>query len=299
MVNYIVFMASQHLFILLAALCVLATPWCLRTALNVTDAVSTVDFNNDNTLVAVTLPALNRVHIYDTTNYIIQQTYVPPANGPAKAARFSKNGLYLVVGLNSGQIDIIPGKAPFSNTTSFNVYTPRPNVIFDLATSYDGLKLAVCYTNLNGFVVVSSYLSNSTTNSSNGALASPCGGVKFTPGDDVAIIDGGNAYTYTSASTPACKTKVTTGTPYTDISVRNVAAGNAKIVVSGGATGGSNAYFFTNSQTGCNTVTPTNVPFVNNPVSSVTSVCYSGDGSAYALGSSDFKMWVFGDSTNN
>jgi hypothetical protein len=241
---------------------------------------------------------MNTVYVYDTINYIVQQTYVP-SGGPARAARFSKNGLYLVVGLNSGQINVIPGKAPFSNTTSFTVITPRSNVVFDLATSFANDKLAVCYSNSNSFVVISNYLSNSTSVSSNGAMASPCQGIKFTPSDDVAVIDGGNAYTYTSAATPACKTKATTSTPYTDISVRNVSAGNAKIVVSGGVTGGSNAYYFTNSQTGCGTVTPVNVPFANNPISSVTAVCYSGDGTSYALASSDFKMWVFGDSTNN
>lgn len=287
-------MATHQLIILLAALYTLTTPWCLRTALNVTNGVSTVDFSPDNTLLAVTLPNSSAVRIYDTTNYILQQTYLP--GGTPKAARFSRNGLYLVVGLSNGSINVIPGKVPFSNTTSFTIYTPRAANVFDLAANTGDTKLVVCYTD-STVAVISSYLSN-TPSSSTGPLASASGGCKFTFGDDIALIDGTNAWTNSSTTLGTCRTKATTTTAYTDISVKNV-SGTAKIIVSGGSPGGSNAYHFKNTGTTCNTVTPTAVNFTNPPVSALTSACYSGDGSAYTFASSDFKMWVFNDSNNN
>lgn len=130
-------------------------------------------------------------------------------------------------------------------------------------------------------------------------LASGSAGCKFTFSDDVAIIDSANAYTYTTGPLSAtCKTRVTTTTAFTEIAVKYV-SGSTKIIVSGGVTGGSNAYQFSNSGTTCNAVTPAIIPFINPPISAVTTACYSGDGSIYAFGSSDFKMWVFNDTTNN
>ena len=170
-------MATQHLIILLAALCALTTPWCFRTALSVPDTVTTVDFSPDNTLLAVTLSGSNVVRIYDTTNYILQQTYSP--GGTPKTARFSRNGLYLIVGFSNGSINIIPGRAPFSNTTSFNINTPRSGSnIFDLAPNSLDTKLLVCYTDTI-FVVISSYLSNSTTSVNGTVLTGGSGGCKF------------------------------------------------------------------------------------------------------------------------
>ena len=292
-------MTTHQLIILLAALCTLATPWCIRTALNVTDAVSTVDFSLDNSSLAITVPGINTVYIYDTTNFMLQHTYIP-TGGPVRAARFTKNSLYLVVGLLSGQINIIPGKSPYSNATIIPSYTPRTGfTLANLDTSSNNDKLLLCYSNSPIFAVVPSFLSNPQGTVVTANITANAVDCKFMNGDEIALIDSTNAFTFSTAL--ACKSKINTNASFpafSDIAVRN-ASGNAKILIAGTTSTTNGAQFFANTATGCNTVTPILVPFINPPITGASAACYSADGSAYALASSDFKMWIFNDTTNN
>jgi WD40 repeat protein len=231
------FMTTHQLIILLTALCTLTTPWCLRTALNVTEAVSTVDFSPDNTSLAVTLPGINTVYIYETTNFLLNYTYTP-TGGSVSAARFTKNSLYLVVGFSNGSINIIPGKFPYSNAPIIPTYTPRTGFsLVDLATSSNNDKLLICYSNSSTFAVVPNFLSNPQGTVATATITGNALGCKFTLSDDVVIIDSANAFTFAAAPSlvTTCKSKINNSPTFTDLAVRN-ASGNAKILLAGGVT---------------------------------------------------------------
>lgn len=96
-----------------------------------------------------------------------------------------------------------------------------------------------------------------------------------------------------------CKTKTqSAGGDFTDLSVKNSTAAQIKVVLAGGGASGSlqnSGYYFTNTGTSNTLVTANGVPFTNQPVTTITSACYSSDGSTYALASNDYKLWVFND----
>jgi len=297
-------MALYHLFVALALLTPLSSSWCLRTSINVTDTINTIDFSPDGTLVAIAMSGVNAVNIYDTTNYVLQFAYTPPWS-TIKAARFSRNGTYLAVGLSSGFVIIINGKSPFSSSSIFSYQVISSSSIFDLALNNGGDKMLVCFSNSNSFAVAKNFASSSPTITTL-SIGQNSGGCKWTMNDDAVIIDTSvNAYTFAvpangSLTGLTFKTKVVSpSSPFTDLAVRNMTLTPVKIVLAGGINSSqANASVFSNSGTGGTTVSYANVPFTNKPNSIISSACYSTDASIYALASTDFKLWVINDSSN-
>jgi len=84
-------------------------------------------------------------------------------------------------------------------------------------------KLLLCYSNSITFAVVSNFLSTSYGTVATANLALNAVGCKFTFTDDVAIIDSGNAFTFstTPSLVTTCKSKINNSPNFIDIAVRN------------------------------------------------------------------------------
>ena len=98
------------------------------------------------------MSGINTVTIYDTNNFAVQFTYIPPTGTPT-TARFTRNGNYLVVGLSNGNVNIINGKTPFSSTVNFTYTVNSGSYIVDLALNSLGNKMLVCTSSGNNFYV--------------------------------------------------------------------------------------------------------------------------------------------------
>ena len=85
------------------------------------------------------------------------------------------------------------------------------------------------------------------------------------------------------------------GTSYfTDVAVKP-GSSPAKIVASGGNNARVGASYFLNTG---GTINEINIVFSNNPIGVINTACYSGEGSYYALGGNDNKIWIMDDATN-
>ena len=105
-------------FLLILALIFCINSWCLKTTVNFTSAPDKVDISQDGTLIAVTDSTNNEVTVYDTINFFKLSTYSPTL-GVATVARFSRDGAYLAVGADSGDVHLLTiGYIPYSLTFS-------------------------------------------------------------------------------------------------------------------------------------------------------------------------------------
>jgi WD40 repeat protein len=118
------------------------TPWCLKTTVNLTTSVDKVDFAPDGTYLAVTSASANTVTVYDTINYFKVLTYTP-GGATANVARFNRNSSILAVGLSTGFVVLLSGKAPFS-TTPITTFQPHNKQTIDLDFSTNDDKLLTC-----------------------------------------------------------------------------------------------------------------------------------------------------------
>lgn len=118
---------AAHLWLaILLTLLSSAAPWCLKTTVNLTAAVSKVDYSPNGAYIAVTVKD-TAVYIYETINFLKVFTYTNSDN--IRTARFTKNGTFLGVGFDNGKVRLIPGTPPFSLTATYTVSTQAQSII--------------------------------------------------------------------------------------------------------------------------------------------------------------------------
>ena len=287
---------------LLGLLFTLGYPWCLKTTLNLTASVDKIDFAPDRSFIAVTSSSANRVYVYDTINYFKVFTYTPAA-GTVKVARFCRNSTILAVGRSDGQVVLLKGKPPFSNTV-LDQFQPDHNVdiVIDIDFSYGGDKLLLCYSNDDDPEVIDNWGNPSTRSLVREKTIADTVTCKWSKNDDMVIATvQSRVDVYAVPATGAIgamKTRITAGTVFTDVAVKPTTTTPVKIVVSGGYNSGVNSSYFFNTAVGA-TVTPVYHTFVNPPTATVRAACYSGDGLFYAVAGDDKKVWIFDDATDS
>jgi WD40 repeat protein len=292
---------SLQLVLALLLLVQLGTPWCLKTTVNLTSAVTKVAYSPDNTMIAVTSTSANNVVVYDTTNFFALFTFTPSANN-VKVARWSKDGLWLGVGHDNGRIDLVPGAAPFSNTPTYS-FSPNVNkVISDLDFNWNNNKMLVCYSNDNNFFVVDNYANNGSRAYRSKGIGQKSLAGRWSKNDDAVVIDDNrNALVFpipaSPTGIPGQSAKATTPlTDFTDVAVRPTTTTPIKIVASGGGTGQKQSSYFFNS--GATPALTNNAP-TTNPAGVVRTACYGGDALNYAVGGDDKKLWIYAEASNS
>ena len=287
---------------ILALLFVVGYPWCLKTTLNLTYSIDKIDFAPDRSFIAVTSSFANRVYVYDTINYFKVFTHTPAA-GTVKVARFSRNSTILAVGRSDGQVVLLNGKPPFSNTV-LGQFQPDDNddIIIDMDFNYGGDKLLVCFTNDNDPEVVDNWGNPSTRSVARDKTIDNAVACRWSMNDDMVIATTTSRVdVYAVPATgaiSAMKTRIAGTTVFTDVAVKPTTTTPVKIVVSGGYNSGVNSSYFLNTAVGA-TLTPVSHTFVNPPTAIVRTACYSGDGLFYAVAGDDKKVWIFDDATNS
>lgn len=234
------------LFCLLLAL-PLASPWCLRTMANLTDSVNKVDYSADGQYIVVTSTPLNQVILYDTTNYFTIFTYTPSGN-TANVARFSKDGLFIGVGLDNGDVELLSTSLPFSNTPAFTLQ-PNNNPVIDLDFNYNNNMILACYNGDSNIYIVDDYIGTQGTR--NRDLGQDLIACRFGKDNAVAVIDN-NRYAYiftipaSSVSIPIYTTRVrASGNDFTDIALRPTTT-SVRAVASGGSNSQVGSSYFLN-----------------------------------------------------
>jgi len=278
---------SRLILLLMSFLFFRAEQWCLQTTLSLTMEATKMDYAPDNSLFAITSTPGNKVLIYEPFNYNLDFTYSPAATKTVQTARFSKNGIYLGVGLSDGSVDLIPGKFPFSSTANRSFTPAAGKTVSDIAFDVGNANLLVCYSNSGTFYVIHNYAGASTINSNSLTGTTGIKGCKFSQNNDVVIIDVTNkVYIFPSTLTPVTTSLTSSGGPYADVDVRYSTVTPIKVIL-GGTTDNKGFYLL-------NGASQVALTFIFTPTGPITAVCYSPDGLNFAMGNSaDQYMWVF------
>ena len=242
-------MKNITLLVLILALLHLATPWCLKTTVNLTAAVTKVDFSPDGLWIAVTSSTDNKVYIYDTTNYFLNTIYTPTTSN-VNVARWSKDGAYIAIGHANGKIDFLNGASPFANAAIS--ITPSNKNIIDLDFNWNNNMLMICYSDDNSFRILDAYNGAQTSRlRDTGDKQISC---RFSK-NNVAVVARINKEIRTYAIPAAGNaindfvTKVKGDLDWTDVAVKPVTTTPVKIVASGGNNAQDGGSYFTNSGT--------------------------------------------------
>lgn len=259
----------------------LGNAWCCHAAFNHSNDVAKIDYAPGNTLIATTSVVGNRVYVYDAVTYALLFTHTP-SSGNVRTARFSKDGVYLGVGMSNGSILLLPGQSPFSSTPLFTVNTTGNVQIADIAFSTGLLKMLVCYTAGTAFRIFNPYsgtpvvISIPTVSSQNGC--------KFSSNDDMVIIGANSrAYIYLT-NTTAISAFVSTANNIFDLDVRPSAT-PIKMIIAVDNNLGYN-YFVSGGAL-------TSSIFSTAPGDNPTAACYSKDAVYYTLAGDDTKVYIF------
>jgi WD40 repeat protein len=161
--------------------------WCLKTTVNLTVQATKVDYSPDGTLLAVTSVASNRVYLYETINFFKVFTYAPTGGDNVRTARFTRDGTYLGIGFDNGNVKLLSGTAPFSSTVIRTISSQNKNIA-DIDFNYGYDKLLVCYTSDSKIFVIKNYASASPT-SDNRDTTRVQWGCKWSKNDNACEID--------------------------------------------------------------------------------------------------------------
>lgn len=275
---------------LFLALLLGANSWCTKHYFTVPANPNIMEISPDNSYMAITSTASNKVYVYDLYNFNRLLEYTP-SSGTVVTAKFSTDGNYLAIALNNKNIVFLSGGLTFNHTIKTTLSTSQ--FINDIDFSPNGNnRLLVCYTN-NAYDIYSNYL-NSTSNTYRffTPAAPQIRKCKFTKNDSVALIDSVGALKI--AGSGGTLTTTCTGTIYTILDVR-LTTGAIKFIA-GGAN--QNSFYGTDPTT---TVTTNSYTPLTVPAAGLSGVaCYAGDGQFYTFANTgtDRKVYIFADNNS-
>jgi WD40 repeat protein len=216
MKSNIIYMNHLLSISLFLALLLGANSWCTKHYFTVPANPNIMEISPDNSYMAITSTASNKVYVYDLYNFNRLLEYTP-SSGTVVTAKFSTDGNYLAIALNNKNIIFLSGGLTFNHTIKTTLSTSQ--FINDIDFSPNGNnRLLVCYTN-NAYDIYSNYL-NSTSNTyrSFTPAAPQIKKCKFTKNDSVALIDSAGALKI--AGSGGTLTTTCTGTIYSILDVR-------------------------------------------------------------------------------
>lgn len=300
MISHYIYMKTPSislLSLLLALLIPLSTPWCYKNYMPLPSEVAKIDFSPDNAYMAlVSINAPNWLLVYDLANYDLLLNY-SVSGSTITSAKFTNDGIYLGVGLNTGPtglVYLLSGRPPFSSTV--NASFVLPGNIADIDFNTGNSKLLVCYSNHARYDIYGNYTGTLNVNN-NITLPSNIIRCKFSANDDIAFIDT-NKYLKIYKSTNSISSNVQVNGPgFKQLDVKNSTTTPIKFVGVGNDT--KIFYNFDSPVTTVLTVSTSSTSNLANGQFSV--VCYSGDLNYYAsaAGGSDGRVYLISDSTNS